>query len=77
MVKYKSSLLHTLSTCVFSLPLLLGLWHEEQVIDVPLYEAHYEPYGDGTLSATVSILNPRVQLYSATLIIDAKFGGFT
>ena len=77
MVKYKSSLLHTLSTVVFSIPLLLGLWQQEQVIDIPLYEAYYEPYGDGSISATVSILNSRIQLYSATLAIDANFGGFT
>ena len=77
MVKYKSSLLHTLSTFMFSVPLLLGLWHQEQEIVIPLYEDYYEPYGDGSLSATVSILNSRIQLYSASLIIDANFGGFT
>ena len=77
MVKYKSFLLRTLSTFVFAVPLLLGLWSQQQEITVPLYEAYYEPYGDGTLFATVSVLNPHVQLYSATLTIDANFGGFT
>jgi hypothetical protein len=77
MVKYKSSLLHTLSTVVFSMPLLLGLWHQEQEVDVTLYEAYYEPYGDGAISATVTILNSQIQLYSARLTIDANFGGFT
>ena len=77
MISYKSSLLHTLSTFIFSLPLLLGIWRQEQEIDIPLYEAYYEPYGDGSISATVSILNPRIQLYSAVLTIDANFGGFT
>ena len=77
MINYKSSLLHTLSTLVFSLPFLLGIWRQEQYIDILLYEAYYEPYGDGSISATVSILNPRIQLYSAMLTIDANFGGFT
>lgn len=77
MVKYKSSLLRTISTFAFAIPLLLGLWSQEQEVDVTLYEAYYEPYGDGTVSATVSILNPHIQLYSASLTIDANFGGFT
>jgi hypothetical protein len=77
MVKYKSFMLQTLSTIVFAVPLLLGVWSQEQEINVPLYEAYYEPYGDGTISATVSVLNPHIQLYSATLTIDANFGGFT
>ncbi|CAI8054757.1 Seipin [Geodia barretti] len=77
MVKYKSFLLRTLSTIVFAVPLLLGVWSQEQELNVPLYEAYYEPYGDGTISATVSVLNPHVQLYSSTLTIDANFGGLT
>ena len=77
MVKYKSFLLRTLSTIVFAVPLLLGVWSQEQELNVPLYEAYYEPYGDGTISATVSVLNPHIQLYSSTLTIDANFGGLT
>ncbi len=77
MIHYKSPLLHTLSTVVFAPLLLLGCWEQKQAIDLVLYESYYEPYGDGSVSATVFILNHRIQLYSATLTVDANFSGFT
>ena len=77
MIHYKSPLLHTLSTFVFAPLLLLGYWEQKQSLDLLLYESYYEPYGDGSISATVSILNHRIQLYSASLTIEATFSGFT
>lgn len=77
MLHYKSPLLHTMSTFLYSFLLLTGLSEQKQSLTLPLYENYYEPYGDGSISATVSILNHRIQLYSAVLTIDANFSGFT
>jgi hypothetical protein len=77
MVRYKSLLLRTLYTLVFSIPLLLGFWEQEQLIELVLFESYYEPYGDGALSAIVSIQSHNVQIYSSTLTVDANFSGFT
>ena len=77
MVRYKSILLRTMYTLVFALPLLLGLWEQKQVMELVLFESYYEPYGDGALSATVSIQSHDLQIYSTTLTVDANFSGFT
>ena len=77
MIQYKSPLLHILYTLFFAVPLLFGFWGQKQTLTLVLYEAYYEPYGDGSLSATVSLLNHRVQLYSSALNIEANFSGFT
>ena len=77
MVRYKSLLLRTLYTLVFSIPLLLGFWEQKQLIELVLFESYYEPYGDGALSAVVSIQSHNVQIYSSTLTVDANFSGFT
>ena len=77
MVRYKSFLLRTMSTLVFAVPLLLGFWEQKQLIELVLFESYYEPYGDGALSAVVSIQSHNVQIYSSTLTVDANFSGFT
>ena len=76
-MRYKSILLRTMYTLVFALPLLLGLWEQKQVIELVLFESYYEPYGDGALSAVVSVQSQNVQIYSSTLTVDANFSGFT
>ena len=46
-------------------------------MELVLFESYYEPYGDGALSAVVSIQSHNVQIYSSTLTVDANFSGFT
>ena len=77
MVRYKSFLLRIMSTLVFALPLLLGFWEQKQVIDLILFESYYEPYGEGALSALLSVQSHRVQIYSSVLTVEANFSGFT
>ena len=77
MVRYRSLLLRTMYTLVFSVPLLLGFWEQKQLIELVLFESYYEPYGDGALSAVVFIQSHNVQIYSSTLTVDANFSGFT
>ncbi len=66
-----------MSTLFFALPLLLGLWEQKQTLELVLFEEYYEPYGDGALSATLTLESHRVHVYSTTLTIDANFSGFT
>ena len=77
MLRYKSTILHTASTLFYLVPLLFDFTEEKQHVTVVLFESYYEPYGDGTVLASMSILNPKIQLYSAILTIDANFSGFT
>ena len=77
MVRYRSLLLRTMYTLVFAIPLLLGFWEQTQLIELVLFENYYEPYGDGALSAVVSIQSHSVQIYSSVLTVDANFTGFT
>ena len=77
MLRYKSTILHTASTLFYLVPLLFDFTEEKQYVSVVLFESYCEPYGDGTVLASMSILNPRIQLYSALLTIDANFSGFT
>ncbi len=77
MIRFKSFLLGVLYTLFFAIPLLLGFWEQKQLIELVLFEAYYEPYGDGTLSALVTVQHHGVQLYSSQLSIEANFSGFT
>lgn len=77
MIRYKSFLLRIMYTLVFAVPLLLGFWEQKQLIELVVFESYYEPYGDGALSAVVSIQSHNVQIYSSTLTVEANFSGFT
>lgn len=76
-VRYKSFLLRTLHTLFFAVPLLFGVWEQKQTLGLVLFENYYEPYGDGALSASITMETNRVHLYSSQLVIDANFSGFT
>ena len=76
-MRYRSFLLRIMYTLVFSLPLLLGIWEQKQLIELVLFESYYEPYGDGAISAVVTVQNHNVQIYSSTLTVEANFSGFT
>jgi hypothetical protein len=65
------------STLLFALPLLFGLWEQKQMLEVVLFENYYEPYGDGALSARLFLQSNKVHLYSTTMTVDANFSGFT
>ncbi len=77
MIRFKSFLLQILYTLFFAVPLLLGLWEQKQFIELVLFESYYEPYGEGALSALVTVQHHGVQLYSTQLSIEANFSGFT
>lgn len=77
MIHYKSSVLRVMYALFYALPLLLGLLEQKQTVQVVLFERYYEPYGDGTISAMISLESHEVHIYSTTVIINANFSGFT
>ncbi|XP_020498559.2 seipin-like [Labrus bergylta] len=75
MLHYRSSLLQTLGTLLFSPFLLTGMTEQKQLIDVELFADYkmnsYEP----TVGAVIEIQSKRVQIYSSQLRIHAYFTG--
>lgn len=75
MLHYRSSLLQTMSTLLFSPLLLTGMAEQKQLIEVELisdYKANaYQP----TVGAVIEIHSKRVQIYSSQLRIHAYFTG--
>lgn len=66
-----------MSTLFFAVPLLFGVWEQKQLLELVLFEDYYEPYGDGALSAKITLESNSVHVYSTSLVIDANFSGFT
>ncbi|KAK3555176.1 hypothetical protein QTP86_010041 [Hemibagrus guttatus] len=75
MLHYRSSLLQTLSTMVFSPMLLTGLSEQKQLIEVELYSDYKSDSYQPTVGAVIEIQSRRVQIYSAHLRIHAYFTG--
>ncbi|XP_060746851.1 seipin isoform X3 [Tachysurus vachellii] len=75
MLHYRSSLLQTLSTLVFSPVLLTGLSEQKQLIEVELYSDYRSDSYQPTIGAVLEIQARRVQIYSSQLRIHAYFTG--
>ncbi|MCJ8740680.1 hypothetical protein PDJAM_G00061600 [Pangasius djambal] len=75
MLHYRSSLLQTLSTLVFSPMLLTGLSEQKQLIEVELFSDYKSDSYQPTVGAVIEIQSRRVQIYSAQLRIHAYFTG--
>ncbi|GAA6108876.1 seipin isoform X1 [Tachysurus ichikawai] len=75
MLHYRSSLLQTLSTFVFSPVLLTGLSEQKQLIEVELYSDYRSDSYQPTIGAVLEIQARRVQIYSSQLRIHAYFTG--
>ncbi|XP_046723649.1 seipin isoform X2 [Silurus meridionalis] len=75
MLHYRSSLLQTLSTLVFSPVLLTGLSEQKQLIEVELFSDYRSDSYHPTIGAVIEIQSRRVQIYSAQLRIHAYFTG--
>ncbi len=61
----------------FAVPLLLGFMEQQQILELVLFERYYESYGDGSLSAALSVESHSVDIYSSHLVFSADFSGFT
>lgn len=75
MLHYRSSLLQTMATLLFSPFLLTGMAEQKQLIEVELFSDYkmnaYEP----TVGAVIQIQSKRVQVYSSQIRIHAYFTG--
>lgn len=75
MLHYRSSLLQTLATLVFSPFLLTGMAEQKQLIEVELYSDYKTNTYQPTVGAVIEIQSKRVQIYSSQLRIHAYFTG--
>ncbi|KJE91969.1 hypothetical protein CAOG_009617 [Capsaspora owczarzaki ATCC 30864] len=74
-LRYRSDLLRTMHTLVFAIPLLLGITDQHQSMSVPIFEQMHDNPHHPITSVVVSVSKPLLQVYSATLRIDAHFIG--
>ncbi|XP_076588406.1 seipin-like [Chaetodon auriga] len=75
MLHYRSSLLQTLTTLLFSPFLLTGMAEQKQLIEVELFSDYKTNAYQPTVGAVVEIQSKRVQIYSSQLRIHAYFTG--
>ncbi|EHB02097.1 Seipin [Heterocephalus glaber] len=75
MLHYRSYLLQTLDTIVFSSLLLFGFAEQKQLLEVELYADYRENSYVPTTGAIIEIHSRRIQLYGAYLRIHAHFSG--
>lgn len=75
MLHYRSGLLQTISTLVFSPFLLTGMAEQKQLIEVELYSDYKTNAYQPTVGAVIEIQSKRVQIYSSQIRIHAYFTG--
>uniref|UniRef100_A0A8C4SE86 Seipin n=1 Tax=Erpetoichthys calabaricus TaxID=27687 RepID=A0A8C4SE86_ERPCA len=75
MLHYKSNLLQTLDTLVFSPFLLSGMSEQKQIVEVELFSDYRENSYVSTTGVLLEIQTRRIQIYSAQLRIHAHFTG--
>lgn len=75
MLHYRSSLLKTISTLLFSPFLLSGMAEQKQLIEVELVSDYKTNAYEPTVGAVIEIQSRRVQIYSSQLRIHAYFTG--
>ncbi|XP_045430063.1 seipin [Pipistrellus kuhlii] len=75
MLHYRSNLLQTLDTLVFSSVLLFGFSEQKQLLEVELYPEYRENSYVPTTGAIIELQSKRIQLYGASLRIHAHFSG--
>lgn len=75
MLHYRSSLLQSLGTVLFSPFLLTGMAEQKQLIEVELFSDYKTNAYQPTIGAVIEIQSKRVQIYSSQLRIHAYFTG--
>ncbi|XP_071380878.1 seipin-like [Centroberyx affinis] len=75
MLHYRSSLLQTLSTLLFSPLLLTGMAEQKQLLEVELFSDYKANAYQPTIGAVIEVQSKRVQIYSSQLRIHAYFTG--
>ncbi|CAB1316115.1 unnamed protein product [Coregonus sp. 'balchen'] len=75
MLHYRSGLLQTLNTLLFSPLLLTGMTEQKQLVEVELFSDYKTNSYQPTVGAVIEIQSRRLQVYSAQLGIHAFFTG--
>ncbi|XP_074533238.1 seipin-like [Halichoeres trimaculatus] len=75
MLHYRSTLLQTMATLLFSPFLLTGMTEQKQLIEVELFSDYKMNAYQPTVGAIIEIQSKRVQVYSSQLRIHAYFTG--
>jgi len=75
MLHYRSGLLQSLSTLMFSPFFLTGMAEQKQLIDVELFSDYKTNAFQPCIGAVIEVLSRRVQIYSSQLRIHAYFTG--
>ncbi|XP_036404121.1 seipin-like isoform X1 [Megalops cyprinoides] len=75
MLHFRSSLLQTMATLLFSPLLLSGMSEQKQLVEVELFSAYKENSYLPTVGAVIEIQSLQIQIYSAQLWIHAHFTG--
>lgn len=75
MLRYKSELLHIISTTVFAPLLLYGLQEEKQVVTVELFSQYEEDPLLPLSEVHIELASRHVELYAAQMRIHATFSG--
>ncbi|XP_051734754.1 seipin isoform X2 [Ctenopharyngodon idella] len=75
MLHYRSSLLQTMSTLLFSPLLLTGVSEQKQLIEVELFPDFKSDLYQPAIGAVIEVQSRRIQIYSAQLRIHAYFTG--
>jgi hypothetical protein len=74
-LRYKSALLQTISTLVYSVPLVMAMTSEHQIVSGTAVQLVSLPKG-GLHSASLSLSDSRLQVYSASIDITFVLTGF-
>ncbi|KAJ1963192.1 hypothetical protein IWQ62_003294 [Dispira parvispora] len=75
LLKYESTLMRTVSSMLWMIPLALGWVDEAHTIPVALFDSISFTRYDMATHALLTLNDPRVQTYLVTLRFDAKFSG--
>ncbi|XP_052005178.1 BSCL2 lipid droplet biogenesis associated, seipin, like [Xyrauchen texanus] len=75
MLHYRSTLLQSLGTIIFSPMLLTGVSEQKQSVMVELFSEFKDDSYKPTIGAVIEIHSPHVQIYNAHLYIFAHFSG--
>ncbi|KAJ6253489.1 seipin [Anaeramoeba flamelloides] len=72
---YRSNLIRSLRSLLFSFPLVSGLMREKQKISIELFENYIEQQDHPTSRIEFILSNPKIELYSSKLIIRTNYTG--
>lgn len=75
MLHYRSTLLHTLTTLIFSPMMIFGTAEEKQNIIVELFSNFEEDQNHPVTGIYIRILSQHIEFYSANIMINAELSG--